>query len=221
GTLLAGHGVVEAARQLGQTHIAAQRLPYAPDDPRALKVLVGDNHIARLREQDDAALVALLQDLTAADPLALLGTGFDQAALDALLAAQGALGGAGTPAEVQEPEVEWDRLAEIQARWQVQEGDLWGCGRHRSLPGSCLEPEGIARLLEGQNPTMVFADPPYGVSIVTAHESVGGGEEYHYPFGGVTQGVRTGQVGTHASKPFGRKAEWGQVGPHLPRSVAV
>jgi hypothetical protein len=89
GTLLAGHGVVQAARDLGHTHIAGKRLPYGPDDPRALKVLVGDNHIARLRLQDDALLVALLEELRQEDPLALLGTGFDEAALAALIEAQG------------------------------------------------------------------------------------------------------------------------------------
>jgi ParB family transcriptional regulator, chromosome partitioning protein len=86
GTLLAGHGVVEAARQLGHTQILARRLPYGPDDPQALQILVGDNHIARLRVQDDAALVALLQDLADHDPLALLGTGFDAVSLEALIA---------------------------------------------------------------------------------------------------------------------------------------
>ena len=75
GTILAGHGVVQAAQELGHTHIAGKRLAYGPDDPRALKVLVGDNHIARLRLQDDAALVALLEELGREDPLALLGTG--------------------------------------------------------------------------------------------------------------------------------------------------
>jgi hypothetical protein len=85
GTLLAGHGVALAAQQLGHTDILARRMPYGPDDPQALKILVGDNHIARLRQQDDAALVMLLQDLTQHDPLALLGTGFDEAALEALV----------------------------------------------------------------------------------------------------------------------------------------
>ena len=41
-------------------------MPYGPDDPRALQVLVGDNHIARLRKQDDAVLVELLQELAGA-----------------------------------------------------------------------------------------------------------------------------------------------------------
>lgn len=88
GTILAGHGVVQAARELGHTHIAGKRLPYGPDEPQALKVLVGDNHIARLRIQDDAMLATLLLDLYQDDPLALLGTGFDEAAFQALVTAQ-------------------------------------------------------------------------------------------------------------------------------------
>src|SRR5262245_61822144 len=105
GTILAGHGVVEAALQLGHTHILARRMPYGPDSDAALKILVGDNHIARLRMQDDAALVALLQDLSADDPLALLGTGFDAEALEALVQEQGLeSNGSGAGTEVVEPE---------------------------------------------------------------------------------------------------------------------
>ena len=93
GTILAGHGVVQAAHELGLTHIAGKRMAYGPDDPRALKLLAGDNHIARLRVQDDAALVALLEELSRDDPLALLGTGFDEESLAALAQAHGLVTG--------------------------------------------------------------------------------------------------------------------------------
>jgi ParB-like chromosome segregation protein Spo0J len=93
GTILAGHGVVVAAQAEGHTHIPGQRRPYGPDDPRALKLLVGDNGIAHLRQRDDDVLVALLQELAATDARALLGTGFDEEALAALL---GDLAGDGT-----------------------------------------------------------------------------------------------------------------------------
>ena len=140
GTILAGHGVVAAARELGRTAILGKRLPYGPDDPLALQVLVGDNHIARLRLQDDARLAELLQELQAHDPLALLGTGFDAEALATLAAAQGMDNGTGHgQAEVVEPEEPWDRLGEVLERWQVQDGDLWVLGRHRLVHGSCLE----------------------------------------------------------------------------------
>src|SRR4030095_9982055 len=53
GTILAGHGVIAAARLEGLTHIPGERRPYGPNDPRALKLLGGDTHIARLRGTHD------------------------------------------------------------------------------------------------------------------------------------------------------------------------
>jgi hypothetical protein len=114
GTILAGTGVVKAAQELGRTHMLARCMPYGPDDPRALKILIGDNHIARLRMQDDAALVAVLQDLADHGPLALLGTGFDEDALEALVAAQGlAIGTIPEPAPQAEPRLPSECFIEI------------------------------------------------------------------------------------------------------------
>ena len=84
-TILAGHGVVLAARQLGKERIPVIRLDIAPDDPRALKVLTSDNEIARLAEVDDRALTELLKGLLETeDEEGLLGTGFDPQQLAAL-----------------------------------------------------------------------------------------------------------------------------------------
>jgi hypothetical protein len=76
GTILAGHGVVEAARRLGWEEIEVRRLDVDPEDSRALKVLTGDNELARLAEIDDRLLAEHLKALAAADEL--LGTGFDE-----------------------------------------------------------------------------------------------------------------------------------------------
>src|SRR4030095_399478 len=121
GTILAGHGVIAAARLEGLTHIPGERRPYGPNDPRALKLLVGDNHIARLREQDDAALAALLRDLMADDPTALLGTGYDADALAALLQEQALGVGAGEEAE-RDVEPQIDRAEELREEWGTQRG---------------------------------------------------------------------------------------------------
>jgi hypothetical protein len=56
-----------------------------PDDPRALKLLAGDNEISRLAEIDDRALTDMLKEIKLADPDGLLGTGFDDAMLANLL----------------------------------------------------------------------------------------------------------------------------------------
>src|SRR5262245_29411635 len=42
-TILAGHGIIKAALQLGVTHAPVRRLPLTPDHPDALKLVVGDN----------------------------------------------------------------------------------------------------------------------------------------------------------------------------------
>jgi hypothetical protein len=81
GTILAGHGVVLAARQLGMTEIPVVRLPLELDDPRALRLLAGDNEIGRRAEVDDRGLSEILRDLKAIDVDGLLGTGYDAAML--------------------------------------------------------------------------------------------------------------------------------------------
>ena len=82
GTVLAGHGVVEASKRLGLTEIPVIRLNIKPDDPRAIKVLTGDNTLAYLADNDDRALTELLKEIHETGDL--LGTGFDDQMLAAL-----------------------------------------------------------------------------------------------------------------------------------------
>jgi hypothetical protein len=84
GTILAGHGVAEAAREAGLTEVPVVRLPIAPDDPRAIKLLVADNEVGHLAEQDDRALTELLKQISEKDA-GLIGTGYDEAMLANLL----------------------------------------------------------------------------------------------------------------------------------------
>mgnify|MGYP001599182282 CR=1 FL=1 len=85
GTMLAGHGVVQAAMELGYTHGPVVQLDLDPMDPRALKLLVGDNEISHLAMPDDRALTELLREVQSMDPQGLLGTGYDEGMLAALL----------------------------------------------------------------------------------------------------------------------------------------
>lgn len=85
GTILAGHGVVEAARRAGLVEVPVYRLDVAPESPVALKVLTGDNELGRLAEADERALAEILKDVLRDDEVGLLGTGFDDATLGALV----------------------------------------------------------------------------------------------------------------------------------------
>lgn len=85
GTILAGHGIVEAARRLGMTAVPVAHLTLAPDDPKALKILAGDNELGRLAEIDDRQLSVILKQIQETDPIGLLGTGYDEMMLAALV----------------------------------------------------------------------------------------------------------------------------------------
>lgn len=83
GTILAGHGVVAAAKRLGIAELSVIRLDLDPNEPRAVQVLTGDNEIANLGDINDRQLVELLRELADDDLDQLLGTGFDEQQLNA------------------------------------------------------------------------------------------------------------------------------------------
>ena len=83
--ILAGHGVVKAAAKIGVERVPVIRLDIDSNDERALKILVGDNEVARLAMVDDRALTELLKEIKDFDVNALLGTGFDEKMLAGLL----------------------------------------------------------------------------------------------------------------------------------------
>lgn len=80
-TILAGHGVVEAATKMGRTRVPVIKLDLDPTEPRALKVLVSDNEINNLAEVDDRLLTELLRTIMHSsdepDTEQLTGTGFN------------------------------------------------------------------------------------------------------------------------------------------------
>lgn len=78
GTILAGHGVYTAAAKLGLKEIPVIRLDVDANDPRALKLLVGDNEIEHLAEQNDRLLTELLKSIKNEADQGLLGTGYDE-----------------------------------------------------------------------------------------------------------------------------------------------
>jgi hypothetical protein len=75
-TILALHGVWQAARKMGWTHGPVIRKDYDPNEARAIKLVIADNEIRHLAERDDRTLTELLKEL--ADMDELLGTGYDE-----------------------------------------------------------------------------------------------------------------------------------------------
>lgn len=76
-TILAGHGICQAAERLGMTHVPIMRLPVDSDSPEALRVMTSDNELPKFAETDDRLLTELLRDVADTDG-GLTGTGFDE-----------------------------------------------------------------------------------------------------------------------------------------------
>lgn len=75
-TILAGHGIVEAARKLRLETVPVIRLDILPNDPKALKLLAGDNEIGNLAEIDDRSLTEMLRNIKDQTDNGLIGTGY-------------------------------------------------------------------------------------------------------------------------------------------------
>lgn len=77
-TILAGHGITEAAHKRGYKKVPVIVLDIERDSVQALKLLAGDNQIGKLAEVDDRALSNMLKSINDLEVGGLLGTGFDE-----------------------------------------------------------------------------------------------------------------------------------------------
>lgn len=83
--LVAGHGLAEAAKRNGLTHLRADVLPSSWDAAKITAILVADNLSSATAEDDDTALAQLLEESKSAG-VPLEAMGFSDDALAALLA---------------------------------------------------------------------------------------------------------------------------------------
>lgn len=154
GRIIGGNGRFTAMKKLGWTEADVVELEI--DELAATALGIALNRSGDLAGWDEEALGALLLELQRQD--ALDGVGFDDAAIDELLAD---LGGLEEPGELDDPGP--DALPEKPV---TRPGDLWVLGEHRLLCGDSREAESYTRLLGGERADIVWTDPPYGVRYV-------------------------------------------------------
>lgn len=157
--IVAGHGVTLAAQALGWASLRCDVLPEEWPEERVAAYLVADNELSRLAEDDDAALLSILDEARQYDDELLAAMGYDEAEFQALLAEVGP----DDPAE--DPGPQTDRAEELRQQWGVEPGQLWRLGEHRLICGDCTDPAVVERVMGGERAQLVFTDPPYGVAI--------------------------------------------------------
>src|SRR6056297_1328506 len=146
--IIAGHGRVLAARQLGLRAVPVIELGHLSEASRRAYILA-DNRLAEQAGWDRELLSLELGELSDLG-VDLEGLGFAAGELDELLALDKA-----DPREEETPEPPTQPVS--------RPGDLWCLGPHRLLCGDATSEADVARLLRDVRPHLMVTDPPYGV----------------------------------------------------------
>jgi hypothetical protein len=143
--ILAGHGRVLAARQLGLEQVPVIVLDHLTETQKRAYI-IADNQLALNAGWDDELLRVELAALQEEDfDVNLIG--FDPHELDELLLRD----------EVGDSE---DFVPNPPENPSTISGDLWMCGPHRILCGDATSPEVVSRLLGKRKPRIMITDPP-------------------------------------------------------------
>jgi hypothetical protein len=155
--VIAGHGRIQASKQLGWTSVPTISLAHlTPDQAKAF--LIADNRLTENSEWNDRLLAEQLKELSLLDlDFELEVTGFELPEIDLRIESLNA----GDAAE-DDP---LDRIPAATGPAVTRPGDLWHLGQHRLFCGSALDATCYARLLDGEKANLVFADPPYNVPV--------------------------------------------------------
>ena len=135
---------LKAAREVGLEEVDVTLLDV--DEDKARRIMLADNRTADLAGYDDELLAEVL-----AETPDLAGTGYGPEDLETLLA------------DVGDPGPDEDDPPPIPAEPRTRIGDIYALGRHRLVCGDAGDAEVYVRLLQCEQPELVFTDPPYGV----------------------------------------------------------
>jgi DNA modification methylase len=191
GDVIAGHGRLAAARQLGLQTVPVIKIGGLSEIERRQLVLA-DNRIALNAGWDTEMLALELKDLSnlGADLLLL---GFTDRELAEALRPVDSLG-----------LTDEDAAPELPQTPVTQPGDVWQLGPHRIACGDCTDAATVAALLGNFKPSLMVTDPPYGVAYDPAwrHRA------------GVNKSARTGKVRND------EQADWGAAWALFPGTIA-
>jgi DNA modification methylase len=150
GTVIAGHGRLEAAKLKGIASVPIIRLQHL-SEAQVRAFLIADNRLTEIAVWDDKLLAEQFRALAEVDlNFNLEATGFEVAEIDAFI----------ENAEIHADDAS-DVIPEPSAARVSKSGDLWLLDKHRVLCGDALKTESFKKLMDGKKASAVFIDPPY------------------------------------------------------------
>ena len=149
GELLAGHGRLQAASQLGLEKVPVVVVD-ALDENERRAYRIADNRIPELGRWDSQILSGEVSDLLGAEfDLSLMG--FSDLQLAKMVESDSGIEG-----EDDAPDLREDAVA--------QTGDVWLMDDHRLACGDCTDEATVALACGKHQPILMVTDPPYGVN---------------------------------------------------------
>ena len=157
GFLIAGHGRLEAAKELGMESIPAIFQDFA-SEAEEYQHMTADNEIARWAELDYQNIYDTLKEIPEIDTELL---GIENFVIP----------------EVVEPQCDEDEVPEAPAEPITKLGDIYKLGNHRLMCGDSTSIDAVEKLMDGEKAELCFTSPPYsdqreyggGLELSTEH----------------------------------------------------
>ncbi len=158
GKVVAGHGRIRAAEQLGLTELPTISLDHLTE-AQVRAFMIADNRLTENAVWDERLLAEQFRDLALMDlDFSLEVTGFEMGEIDMRIETLESGADRGDDDADEIPEA--TDLPSVS-----RSGDLWLLRNHRILCGSAMEESGFVTLMGKTKAAAVFTDPPYNVPI--------------------------------------------------------
>lgn len=148
--IIAGHGRVMAAKQLGMETAPAVFIEGLTETQRRAYILA-DNKLTELGGWDDELVSLELDDLKASGfDIDLTGFSIDDIIIS----------------EESSPEFTEEQLDDLKASGKaprIKPGEVWQLGEHRLMCGDSTKAEDVKKLMGGELADLLLTDPPYNV----------------------------------------------------------
>jgi len=165
GLVVRGHGRLMAAKRLGTSAVPVDYQDYESEADEYAD-LIADNRLAELANLDNRMLLDLMADIEDLGGDTSL-TAYSEEELTRMI---NQISGAGDTVPIGEDDVIEPPAGDPVTR----PGDLWLLGPHRVLCGDATSAKDVAYLMDSELASLIFTDPPYGISYVATSDKFGG-----------------------------------------------